>query len=472
MTVDEDVADYVLDLATTKSSPVLAEVRLEISNNRNVAIKQGEVHSVSASSDAGMNVRIVLERGIGFASTNSVSKSSGAALVRKALSLAKAGKRKGKVKLSREKSVKADWSVPQRLPLIDVSIDDRIAYLKSLDAAVTGVGPKVQGRYFDILDGEKNWLMVNSEGTRVRSKVPILRVYSFNMVSSKGQTEQSFREWGSTGGWERVDEWGVAPALAEEVRVLKDLIDKGKPVKAGTYDLLCGSEVAGIAAHESCGHPMEADRILGREMSQAGKSFVTPGMIGEVIGSEHATVIDDPTVPGSYGYYEYDHEGVRARPRFLYKEGVINEFLNNRETAGALGIKSNGSSRSQNYSREPITRMANTFVAPGDQGEEELIESVRNGVYMKSFTEWNIDDKRYNQKYVSREAYFVRNGRIAGPARGCVLEITTPRFWKSLDGVSNKVEFVAAECGKGDPIQGMEVYTGGPLLRLREVHLK
>jgi TldD protein len=472
MMIDEDVAEHAVDLAMAKGSLVLAEVRLEASNRRNMAIKTGEVHSVSASSNAGMNVRIVLREGIGFASANSVSKSSAAELVRKAYNLAKAGKRKRKVKLSKEKAVTADWKVPQKRALSDVSNDDRLSYLKSLDSAVMASGPKIQGRYFDILDGETERLLHNSEGTRVRSEVPILRVFSFNMVSSKGQAEQSFREWGSTGGWERVDEWGVAQALSEEMRVLKDLIDNGKPVKPGTYDLLCGPEVAGIAAHESCGHPMEADRILGREMSQAGKSFINEGMIGETIGSEFATVIDDPTVPGSYGYYEYDHEGVRARPRFLYKNGLINEFLHNRETAGTLGLKSNASSRSQVYSREPIARMANTFVAPGDHGEDELVESVRNGVYMKSFTEWNIDDKRYNQKYVSREAYFVKNGRIAGPARGCVLEITTPRFWKSLDGVSRKVEFVAAECGKGDPLQGMEVLTGGPMLRLREVHLR
>jgi TldD protein len=472
MTLDEDVAEHVLDLASAKGSTVLAEVRLETSSSRNMAIKTGEVHSVSSSSDAGMNVRIVLDRGIGFASTNGISRSAGAALVRKAFSLARAGKRKTKVKLSREKAVETEWSVPQKHPLRDVSTEDMMSYLKSLDTAVADAGPKVQGRFFDMLYGETERLMVNSEGAKVLSKVPKLRVFSFNMVSSKGQTEQSTREWGATGGWERVDDWCAAPALAEEIRILKDLIDRGKPVKPGSYDLLCGPEVTGIAAHESCGHPMEADRILGREMSQAGKSFVKPDMIGDVIGSEHATVIDDPTIPGSYGYYEYDCEGVRARPRFLYKKGVINEFLSNRETAGSLGLKSNGSSRSQMYSREPIARMANTFVAPGDHSEEELIESVKNGVYMKSFTEWNIDDKRYNQKYVSREAYFVRNGRIAGPARGCVLEITTPRFWKSLDGVSSKVELVAAECGKGDPMQGMEVLAGGPMLRLREVHLK
>jgi len=91
---------------------------------------------------------------------------------------------------------------------------------------------------------------------------------------------------------------------------------------------------------------------------------------------------------------------------------------------------------------------------------------------MRSFTEWNIDDKRYNQKYVSREAYFVKDGELAGPAKKCTLEITTPGFWGAIDAVSKKVELDAAECGKGDPMQGMAVCTGGPMIRLRSVTLK
>src|SRR4030065_1369651 len=132
----------------------------------------------------------------------------------------------------------------------------------------------------------------------------------------------------------------------------KTQLKPAKMVKPGTNDLICGSEVAGIAAHESCGHPMEADRILGREMSQAGKSFVKPEMINFRVGSEYATVVDDPTIPGSYGYYAYDQEGVRARPRYLYKAGLMNEFLTNRETAATLGCQSNASSRSEEYLRD------------------------------------------------------------------------------------------------------------------------
>ncbi|UCE46144.1 MAG: TldD/PmbA family protein [Methanobacteriota archaeon] len=448
------------------------EVKLESSQNNEISIKSGNVHSVSSSADAGMYVRVVADRGIGFASANRISKSTGADLARKAMRLARAGRRKERIRLSSEKTATASWSVKQRIRLSDVSNDERLQYLKSLDSEIMLTGVKIHGRYFEVVDSEVEAYFASSEGSRIRSMVPKLRMASLNTVSSKGETEQSIREWGATGGWEKTEEWNVGPALAEEMRILKDLIDRGKSVKPGEYDLVCGPEVAGIAAHESCGHPMEADRILGREMSQAGKSFVKPSMLGESIGSEHATVIDDPTVPGSYGYYEYDDEGVKAKPRFLYKKGIINEFLHNRETAGKLRLKSNASSRSSVYEKEPIVRMANTFVAPGELGEEEIMESVKEGVFMKSFTEWNIDDKRYNQKYVSREAYFIEDGELAGPARGCVLEITTPRFWKSLDGVSRRVEFTAAECGKGDPMQGIAVYTGGPLMRLREVHLK
>jgi TldD protein len=220
---------------------------------------------------------------------------------------------------------------------------------------------------------------------------------------------------------------------------------------------------------------MEADRILGREMSQAGRSFIFEGgpfWIGSRIGSDAVTVVDDPALKHSYGYYAFDDEGIKARRRFLYRNGVINEFLQNRESAAKLGVKSNGSSRSVNYDREAIVRMANTFVLPGELTEEELIEDVKDGVYMKSFTEWNIDDKRFNQRYVGKEAYLVKNGELKDPVARPVIETTTLKFWTAVDAVSKKVEFDAATCGKGDPEQGVPVFTGGPCLRLRRVYVK
>jgi TldD protein len=470
--LDEDVAEATLRAIGSKATVLLAEVRLEERNMRGLAVKSSQVSSLNSLEDSGMNVRVVLPTGIGFASSNRVSRVEGARLAMQALRLAKGGKRKSPVTLSSEQPVRTNWAVSQKRSLIDITTEDKLAFLRELDSHVVKTGVKVQGRYYELIDYEIGGFFANSEGSRIRSFIPRVVIGASNMVSSKGELAMSLREWGACGGWEKVEEWDLGRVLPAEVRMLKNQLDHGRMLKPGVYDLVCGSEVTGIAAHESCGHPMEADRILGREMSQAGKSFVSQEMIGKRIGSKYATVIDDPTVPGSYGYYLYDQEGVKARPRHLYKEGLINEFLQNRETASRMNLKSNGSSRSEYYLREPIARMANTFVAPGDFEEDELIGSVKDGVLMRSFTEWNIDDKRYNQKYVSREAYFVKDGELAGPAKKCTLEITTPGFWGAIDAVSKKVELDAAECGKGDPMQGMAVCTGGPMLRLRSVTLK
>lgn len=440
---------------------------MEVSEKTDVTVQSGVVGSLGSNRDIGMNVRVVLPTGIGFASTNGVSKEIGKAIVDKAFKLARNVDLKVPISFSDEPAVTTNWSVSESKPIVDMTIDDRVEFLKGIDKSIIGSKVKVQGRFLQLRDAKIESYFANSEGSRISSHLPRLRFDSYMVVTSKGQSEQSSREWGGTGGWEVAEGWDLPSALDKEVHMLKKMIEHGKPVKLGKYDLICGPEVAGIAAHESCGHPMEADRILGREMSQAGKSFVSPGMIGSRIGSEYATVIDDPTVRNSYGYYAYDQEGVKARPRHLYKEGIINEFYTNRETAGRLDTTSNGSSRSETYLQEPIVRMANTYVAPGDFEDDEIFGSVKSGVLMHSFTEWNIDDKRFNQKYVSREAYFIKDGELAEPARKCVLEITTPEFWGSLDAVSKNVEYQAAECGKGDPIQSMAVFTGGPMMRLR-----
>ena len=227
----------------------------------------------------------------------------------------------------------------------------------------------------------------------------------------------------------------------------------------------------GLICHESSGHPSEADRILGREAAQAGETYLKKDSIGLRVGSRLVNVVDDPTLDGSFGFYLYDDEGVKARKRTLIKEGVINEFLHNRETASVFGVKSNGSARASAFDREPIVRMANTYLEPGDYSVEELLEDVKEGVYIRSFMEWNIDDRRFNQRYVGLEAYRILNGEIKERIRNPVLEVTTTGLWSSVDAVGRDLEFQAAYCGKGDPLQGIPVWTGGPHVRLREVIL-
>ena len=135
------------------------------------------------------------------------------------------------------------------------------------------------------------------------------------------------------------------------------------------------------------------------------------------------------------------------------------------------GPKSTAWARASAFDREPLVRMANTYFECGEYSEAELIKDTKKGIFMKTFMEWNIDDKRFNQKYVGAEAYLIENGKITKPIREPVLEITTPKLYSSVDGAANNIEFHAGSCGKGEPMQGMPVWFGGPSIRIRKVRL-
>lgn len=472
--MDEEIVDFALEYAKGKKVEY-AEARGQSQQRDQLSLRNGILEAYASAVDDGFCVRINAKGGIGFASSNKWTKEEAKEVVDLAFKYATTANRKEKLVFAEEKGVKTKWSVEQKKKIENVSPEDRVAKFVELNKALTSCGVKIPAIGAQCSIDLISKYFVNSEGSKISSFVPKIGAFVFVSVAEQGKTEQAFRQFGYSGGWEAFTEWDIEGNMIHTAKVLRDVITKGRAVKAGNMDLICGSEVTGIAAHESCGHPMEADRILGREMSQAGRSFIYKGgpyWIGTRIGSKTVTVVDDPTVEHSYGYYAYDDEGVKARRRFLYKDGLISEFLHNRESAARLGTRGNGSSRTVNYDREAIVRMANTFVLPGKFSEEELIEDVKSGVFMKSFTEWNIDDKRFNQRYVGREAYLIENGELKHPVARPIIETTTLKFWSAVDAVSKEVEFAAATCGKSDPGQGIPVFTGGPSMRLREVYVK
>lgn len=473
---DKSIIDYCLEYAKSKKIDY-AEAKAHDTNAENMVLKNGNLEAYSVAFDSGFYVRILADGGLGFASSNRWTKQEAEKIVNTAYKMAESAKRKDKIEFVEEKAVKTTWEVKQKEKIENVSSEDKINKLIEIDKVIMSQKATVAARMLMLNIFSANKYFVNTEGSVISSFVPKINFIAYGItVIDQGKMEQlTFKDYGYSGGWEAFDVWKLEEDMAKEVQVLQRVIREGKPVKPGKMDLVCGPEVVGIASHESCGHPMEADRILGREMSQAGRSFIYRGgpyWIGTRIGSGKVTVIDDPTIENSYGYYLYDDEGIKARPRYLYKDGLINEFLQNRETAAKLGTRSNGASRSMNYDREPIVRMANTYLQPGDMNEEEIFEDVKNGIYMHSFTEWNIDDVRFNERYIGREAYFIEKGELKGPVARPVIETTTLNFWTAIDAVSKKTEFVSATCGKGDPSQGAPVYTGGSLCRLRGMFIK
>jgi len=471
MNGEMDLVDLAVDHARSKGASY-AEARYEQQDPENFILKNGVLDALYVGQDRGIGVRVLVNGALGFAATNSLSKPDVRRIVDDAIKAAKASRRKSKITFAQEDAITMNWSIPEQRKLASVPVDEKIEEMRAVDRDLMGLGYKIAARYFNLSDNRIEKFFANSEGSRIHSTSPRLRVFYFLTVVEGSNVEQTSRNYGWSGGWEGIKAWDLRERVLEEARSMHRSLVEGKKTPEGKMDLVAGPQVAGIASHESCGHPTEADRVLGREAAQAGKSFIPPEGIGMRVGSDVVNVVDDPTIEHSIAFYQTDDEGVKARRRYLYKEGRVTEFLHNRETAAAFRTRSNGAARAVNYNVEAIVRMANTFVEPKDHSLEELLEDVKFGVYMKSFMEWNIDDKRYNAKYAGREAYLVENGEIKHPVRNTIIELTTPAFWSAVDAVGKDLDFEAGFCGKSDPGQALDASMGGPTIRLRNVYLR
>ena len=471
----EDEVSYALKVAE-ELGVTYAEARYHGRRGLTLTTRNGELLGVGRDLSVGIGIRVLVEGALGFSSTNRLDRASIREAVEDAYRLAKVHAKlmREKIEFGEAKLGRASYRVLERRAFDSMDLSDKVLLLRELWKRVQDSvrESRVVVVTSTLTEYVEEKTVASTDGALVASRVPRLSFnYSFVIATPEKGTIQRRFLYGASGGLELLDEWKPIETAAEEAARLEGVLLEGRSPPSGEIDVVVGSEIVGLAVHESCGHPSEADRILGREAAQAGMSFIKPGMLGQRIGTELVTVIDDPTIPGSNGFYLYDDEGVPARPRYLYREGLINEHLHNRWTARVFGVESNGAARSMNYRSEPIIRMANTYFKPGDYGFEELLEDVKLGVYVKSYMEWNIDDERWSQRYVGLEAYTIVRGELGEPVRNPVLELTTKGFYSRVDAVGKDLHFYAGTCGKGEPGQGVPVWFGGPDLRLRRVKL-
>ena len=469
--MDKSLIDFALRYIEKRGASYV-EAKLESHETNELFLKNSIPEAISFLTTQGLGIRYIADGTLGFISTNCPEKNRLKTIIDKSLNLTKrSSKYREGIKLSEEKIRKKSYKIKQKINLRDISPEEKLKELVEADKAILSTKVKTPGRYISLTDKLVKKYLITSDGTKIQSEIPYVNLHYFLTITEKNKSSQRQWQYGNTAGWEAVKKWNIPKILKDEALVMKNNLTKGKVPPKGVLDVIVGPQISGIMVHESVGHPYEADRIFGREAAQAGESFITEDMIGKRIGSEIITVIDDPTVESSFGFYLYDDEGVEARKKILIKKGIINEFLHNRETAYKMGIKSNASARAENYSKEAIVRMSNSLLAPGDYTEEELIEDIKLGIFMKNFTEWNIDDKRFQQKYVGLDAYLIKNGKIMHPIIKPTLEITTPYLWNSIDAIGKNFEGHAAFCGKGEPMQAIPVWCGGASARLRNIRL-
>lgn len=476
---ERDLADFAIDFGLQKGAKYVDARLIEVYEEDYIA-RNGMFISIQDKKRKGMGIRTIVDGGMAFGSTEVLTKDSIQQLINDITKMARASKRKAPIEFSEEKAEQTTWSTEVKRSFADVSKQEKKDYIKYLDKRLKrDVQGKLSSRIIVFILYSDNKYYINSEGTKIESKHSLGNVMTMNTARSKNGVEQRNFGQGGSGGWEWFENVNFDQMLVEDCQGLAKASQYAmKKQFEKPIDVVISGEVAGIICHENVGHPSEADRILGREGAQAGESFyadlLKEGKIGEIkLGTENVTIIDDPTIPGTAGFYIYDDEGVKARPRFLIKNGNLNELLLNREYAARLGLKSNAASRSVSFEKEPITRMANTYFAPGDFNSlDELFEDIKEGIYMKTFTEWNIDDRRFQSKYVGLEVYLIENGKLTDKMiKRPVLELTTKGILESVDAVTKQIERSFGQCGKGDPMQGIPVSMGGACVRLRNIRV-
>jgi predicted Zn-dependent protease len=221
-----------------------------------------------------------------------------------------------------------------------------------------------------------------------------------------------------------------------------------------------------LQIHESIGHPLELDRILGDERNFAGTSFVTPEMFGTYrYGSDLLDIVFDPTRPEELASYAYDDEGARAEKTYLIRAGILERPLGGAISQARAGLPGVANSRADGWNRPPIDRMANLNLEPGDATFEELVASIERGVMMETNASWSIDDSRNKFQFGCERGRLIENGELGAVVKNPNYRGISAEFWRSLVRVGN-VDTLRVlgtpYCGKGEPGQSIRVGHASP----------
>jgi predicted Zn-dependent protease len=306
----------------------------------------------------------------------------------------------------------------------------------------------------ELIDEDRVYL-TNTGGEltqRFHFTLPHMRVTANEGLETQSRSLDHARQ----GGFESVAEArfaGSGARLAEEA--LELLAAPNCPT--GTMDLLLMPDQMMLQIHESIGHPLELDRILGDERNYAGTSFVTPQMIGSYrYGSELLNVTYDPTLPDELATFAFDDEGASARKIFLIKDGIL---------VSALGGPGVANSRSSGWNRPPIHRMANLNVEPGTSSLDEMIASIRRGVLLRTNVSWSIDDSRNKFQFGCEWGELIEEGRRKAVVKNPNYRGVSATFWRSLRAVGGPASFEVhgtLYCGKGEPNQAIHCGHAAP----------
>ena len=451
--------------AALDAGATYADARVMHRRNESMQAKNGHVESVDQHADSGVGVRALVGSGWGFFAVPDLSDRTVRDAGQRAAEIAEASALVGRegAGLVPSEPVTGSWASDCAQDPFEVSLAAKGDLLVGATATMREHGADLAEGLYQIWDTRK-WF-VSSEGHRIDQHVR--ESGAGIMATSIGEHETQRRSYPAargqygTRGWEFVEELDLQAHAARVGEESRELLTAPE-CPSGETDLILGAEQLALQIHESVGHAIELDRILGWEAAYAGTSWLDLAQLGSLkYGSPLMNITIDPSIPGALGSFGYDDEGTPATKRDAVREGIWVGVLAGRESAAVAGLDYGGSVRCDGWSRLPMVRMTNVGLEPGPHTFEEIISETDDGIFMETNRSWSIDDRRLNFQFGTEVGYEVKNGKLGRLLRNPTYTGIGPQFWSSMDMLSaDVVAWGTPNCGKGQP--GQTGHTGHP----------
>jgi TldD protein len=477
-----DLANSALDTARRRGASY-ADARVMDIRQRDLSTKNGQVGSMSESESLGLGIRVIAGGAWGFASTDRLTREGVQACAAHAVEIARASAlaKHGDVVLTPETVFQDTWQNPFVKDPFRIALERQLAVLLAADEEmrrVKGVTLAETSMNFRRIEQ----LFVSTAGANIhqvkmQSGAGIVATSFADGEIQKRSYPNSFGGQHTLQGYELVESMDLvsnARRIGEEAVALH----KADQCPEGTRTIILESGQLSLQIHESVGHPIELDRVLGMEANFAGMSFLTLEKLRTLrYGSNIVNVVADARLehgPG-LGTFGYDDEGVPAQCTPIITNGLFTGYLSSRETAPVIGAAhSGGTMRAESWNRLPMIRMTNVSLLPGTWRSEDLIADTDDGIWMETNRSWSIDDHRYHFQFSTEVAWEIKGGKKVRMLKNPSYSGITTEFWNSCDAICGRDEWTlwgTPNCGKGQPQQVMGTGHGSSPARFRNVRV-
>jgi TldD protein len=475
----EDLLARAMNLATVRRAQY-ADIRAVHNVTESLVVKDGIVESITLNDTVGFGVRVLADGAWGFASSQSFTNSEVDRVTDQAFTIARASALVSAgtpVELGPAVSSQGRYQTPIQIDPFTIPVEEKIDLLMQVDGIMKNV-EGVRVRRGNLVAIREHKLFANSEGALTDQTIYEIGAGISAMATDEAEVQvrsypNSHGRQQVSAGWEKVLEWDLAANAERTANEAVQLLSADPCPRDQTTTLILGGSQLALQIHESCGHPIELDRVYGTEAAFAGTSFLTTEKLNVFrYGSEVVNLTAESIRPFGLGTFGWDDEGVPAQSTPIVRDGIFQGYLMSRETAPRLGLTSNGCMRASGWNRIPLIRMTNVSIEPGNWTLEDLIADTDEGIFMDTNRSWSIDDRRYNFQFGTEIGYEIKNGKLGKMLRNCTYTGITPDFWNSCDAVCGEKVWTmwgTPNCGKGQPLQVAHTGHGASPARFRNV---